>query len=131
MKRFITLYLAIMFAISMTLISSATTSTGATIEIDGFEVIFEADSSFTLEEQQIIAEKVVYNNTENEIATTYNLLCTLFGHKTETETITVIEHCVREAQPRCTRSLQEVTGCTRCDYITIDVLSSTYVYCCE
>ena len=131
MKRFITLCLAIIVTISMTLISSATTSTGATIEIDGFSVIFDADSSFTAEEQQLIVEKVVSNNTDNEAATTYNLLCTLFGHKTTTETITVIEHCVRESQPRCTKSLRDVTTCSRCDYVTIDVLSSTYIHCCE
>lgn len=131
MKRFITLFLTIIVAISMTLISSATTSNGRTIEIDGFSVIFEADSAFTAEEQQLIAEKVVLNNTEDATATTYNLLCTLFGHKTTTESFTVIEHCVREAQPRCIKSFQDVTACSRCDYVTIDVVSSTYIHCCE
>lgn len=131
MKRFITLFLAIIVAISMTLISSAKTSTGATIAIDGFSVIFDADSTFTAEEQQLIAEKIVSNNTENETATTYNLLCTLFGHKTTTETITVIEHCVRDSLPRCKKSLQDVTTCSRCDYVDISVFSSTYFYCCE
>ena len=131
MKRFISLFLAIIVAIFMTLISSASSSTGTTIEIAGFSVIFNADSAFTAEEQQLIAEKAVANNTENETDTTYNLLCTLFGHKTSTESITVIEHCVREAQPRCTRSLQDVTTCSRCDYVDISVFSSTYIHCCE
>lgn len=131
MKRFITVCLAIIVAISMTLVSSATTSTGTTIEVDGVSVIFNADSSFSAEEQQLIAEKVVFNNAENETASTYNLMCTLFGHKTTTETITVIEHCVRDSLPRCRKSLQDVTGCTRCDYVTTEVVSSTYIYCCE
>lgn len=131
MKRFITLLLAIIIVISMTLISSAKTSTSTTIVIDNFSVIFDVDSTFTAEEQHLIAEKVVSNNTENETATTYNLMCTLFGHKTTTETITVIEHCVRDTMPKCRKSLQDVTGCTRCDYVTIDVVSSTYIYCCE
>lgn len=131
MKRFITLFLAIIVVISMTLIASAKASTGRTIEIDGFSVIFDADSTFTVEEQQLIAEKIVSNNTENKIATTYNLMCTLFGHKTTTETITVIEHCVRESLPRCIKSLQDVTTCSRCDYVTTDIVSSTYFYCCE
>ena len=131
MKRYITFFLAIVVAISTILITSATSSTGTAIEIDSFEVIFESDSSFTAEEQQLIAEKVISNNTDNEKATTYNILCTLFGHKTTTESITVIEHCVREAQPRCTKSLQDVTTCSRCDYVDISVFSSTYIYCCE
>lgn len=131
MKRFITLFLAIIVAISMTLISSATASIGTAIEIDGFSVIFDADSAFTAEEQQLIAEKIVSNNTENETSTTYNLMCTLFGHKTTTETITVIEHCVRDSLPRCIKTLQDVTTCSRCDYVTTDIVSSTYFYCCE
>lgn len=131
MKRFITFFLVMIVTISMTLISSATPVMGTSIEIDGISVIFNADSTFTAEEQQIIAEKIVTNNTEASSDTTYNLMCTLFGHKTTTETVTVIEHCVREAQPRCTRSLQDVTGCTRCDYISIDVLSTTYIHCCD
>ena len=131
MKRFITLFLAIVVAISTTLISSATASTGTAIEINGLEVIFKANSAFTAEAQQLIAEKVVSNSTENETGATYNLLCTLFGHKTTIETITVIEHCVRDTMPRCIRSLQDLTVCSRCDHVEIDVVSSAYIYCCE
>ena len=131
MKRFITLFLAIIIALSTTLISSATTSTGTTIESNGFTVTFTSDSNFTAEEQQLIVDHIFSSMSSNEADTTYNLLCTLFGHKTTTESITVVEHCASDTQPRCRRSLQDVTTCSRCDYVDISVFSSTYIYCCE
>ena len=131
MKRIITLFMAIIIAFSMTLVSSANTSSGNTIEVNGVTVIFSANSNFTEEEQQLIAEHVILGISEDERNTTYNLLCTLFGHKTTTESFTVVEHCASDTQPRCRRSLQDVTACSRCDYVTTEVISSTYIYCCE
>ena len=131
MKRIITLFMAIIIAFSMTLVSSANTTSGNTIEVNGVTVIFSANSNFTEEEQQLIAEHVILGISEDERNTTYNLLCTLFGHKTTTESFTVVEHCASDTQPRCRRSLQDVTACSRCDYVTTEVISSTYIYCCE
>ena len=131
MKRFIIFLLATIVALSMTLISSATASNGNTIEYNGYTIIFNVDSSFDEQQQQIISQKVISNDNTNDISTTYNLMCTLFGHKTTTETITVIEHRVSDTQPRCRKSLQDVTGCTRCDYVTTTVVAQTYIYCCE
>jgi len=131
MKRFIIFLLATIVALSMTLISSATASNGNTIEYNGYTIIFNVDSSFDEQQQQIISQKVISNDNTNDISTTYNLMCTLFGHKTTTETITVIEHRVSDTQPSCRKTLQDVTGCTRCDYVTTNVVAQTYIYCCE
>ena len=131
MKRITTFILAIIIAFSMTVISSANTTTENTIEINGVTVTFAANSNFTEEEQQLIAQYFVLGILDGETHTTYNLLCTLFGHKTTTESFTVIEHCASNTQPRCRRSLQDVTACSRCDYVTIDVVSAVYIYCCE
>lgn len=131
MKRFIIFFIATILALSMTLISSATALNGNAIEYNGYTIIFNVDSNFDEEQQQIIAQKVISNDITNDISATYNLMCTLFGHKTTTESITVIEHRVSDTQPRCRKSLQDVTGCTRCDYVTTSVVSATYIYCCE
>lgn len=131
MKRFITILVAIVMIASMVLITSATSSSGTTIERDGVTVVFESDSTFSIDKKNEIVDYIITDNIQDTSVTTYNLLCTLFGHKTTTESITVYEHCVRDAQPRCIRSLQDVTGCTRCDYVTTEVITSSYVYCCE
>lgn len=131
MKRITTFIMAIIIAFSMTFVSSASTTTGNIIEINDITVIFSASSNLTEEEQQLIAEYVVFGVLEDDTSTTYNLLCTLFGHKTTTEAFTVVEHCVSDTQPRCRRSLQDVTTCSRCDYVATDVVSAVYIYCCE
>ena len=131
MKRFITIFVAIVMIASMTMITSATSSSGNKIERVGITVVFDSDSAFSIEKQNEIVDYIISDNIQDTTVTTYNLMCTLFGHKTTTESITVYEHCVRDAQPRCIRSLQDVTGCTRCDYVTTEVITSSYVYCCE
>lgn len=131
MKRFISTILIIVIVLSMPIITTASEITGNIVNIGSFTVEFSANSSFTTDKQNYLAQYIVDNGSVEESATTYNLLCTLFGHDTTTESITVIEHCVSDTQPRCIKSLQELTACSRCDYVDIVEISSIYVYCCE
>lgn len=131
MKRLLSIVLVIIITFSMPVIISASDSTGSIIDIGSITVEFNADSMFTLDEQHIIAQQIACNNANADQETTYNILCTLFGHKTSTETISVIEHCVSNTQPRCIQSYQDVTACSRCDYVYIQELSSMYIFCCE
>lgn len=129
MKKLLITLLAIIIAASLPINAYATETVGNIYALDGVTVKFSADSSLSPEKQAAIAEWVV-TGTSDSSATTYNLLCTMFGHKTTTESFTVIEHCVRDVQPRCLESLEDVTICSRCDYVSIDVVTSYYINCC-
>ena len=131
MKRFIFISYIIAITLLLSLISSASAFTGNTIDLDHYTIEFQNGSSFTAEVQQVIAQHVTETNNSTSTSTTYNLLCTLFGHKTSTETISVIEHRVSNTQPRCIQSYQDVTACSRCDYVYIEEISSIYIYCCD
>lgn len=129
MKRFIMLITALCVAITLSLSTFATGVSGNIYTINGTTVEFASDSAFTPDEQLAIAEYVV--NGKESSSTTYNLLCTLFGHNTTTESFTIIEHCVSATAPRCVESIQDITACSRCDYVEIDVVSSIYIFCCD
>ena len=129
MKRILVLILAIIF-ITFPLTVSAAGEEGNIYTINTITVEFSKDSSFTPEEQLAIAEYVANPNYDNNTST-YNVLCTLFGHKTTTESFTVVEHQVSATAPRCLRSIQDVTTCSRCDYVYTDVVTSNYIFCCD
>ena len=128
-KKLLSILLTIICVLSLTLVSSASNSLGNAFTIESTTVSFSTNSVFSYEEQQALAQRIV--SKEMTESTTYNLLCTMFGHKTTTESITVIEHCVNSSKPRCLQSLQEVTACSRCDYVDIVEISSIYIYCCD
>lgn len=112
--------------------ASADTTDNNVVNIDGYTIVFDDNTSFGKEEQLLIAQyRANYNFSSPTTTNTYGLMCTLFGHKTTTETIVVTEHCVHDTAPRCLETLERITVCSRCDYTEIDILSSTYVYCCN
>lgn len=131
MKRILSIFLAIVLVCLVPLVSSASAMNGNTINLGSYTIEFSESSTFSTEKQQEIALILSSGKTDESTSTTYNVLCTLFGHKTTTESITVIEHCVRDTPPRCLKSLQDVTACSRCDYVTVDVFSSVHIYCCD
>lgn len=130
MKNTLTVLLAIVIISLLPLNAYANGNTEHIFSFEGITVEFSDTSSFTIEEQAKIAEFVV-NGTNDSSASTYNLWCTMFGHNTTTESFSVIEHCVRNDQPRCLKTIQEVTACSRCDYVSTNVLNTSYIMCCE
>ena len=131
MKRLISISLVIVLVFSFVITSSADNSTSSNqIEIDDFTVIFEENTVFTKEEQQALAQIIVSPNNSDTNSQTYGVMCTLFGHKTTTETIEVVEHCVRDSSPRCLKSYCNLTVCSRCDYTVNEVVGSIYIDCC-
>lgn len=131
MKRIITTILAITLALTIPFSTSASGTTNDNVHtINGMTIEFMEDSSFTTEEQAAIVQFVA-NGADNSSSVTYNLWCSMFGHNTTTESFTVIEHCVRDEQPRCVKTLQDVTACSRCDYVSTEIINSYYVMCCE
>ena len=128
MKKLLVAILTIF--ISFTLILS-TSAKGNIYSFDGITIEFSENTAISSETQATIAQMIV-NDEYISSATTYNLLCTLFGHKEVTETYTVIEHCVSDTAPRCLKSLQDITICTRCETVTnVHIVSTYYVNCCD
>lgn len=117
--------------VTFSLTFSANAASASNIyNVNGVTVEFSPNSSFTVENQATIANYVA-SNTDDSYVAAYNLWCTMFGHDTTTETITVIEHCVSDTAPRCVKTFQDVTACSRCDYVNIEVIGSSYIFCCE
>lgn len=102
-------------------------------EIGDITIIFDSSSSFTKEEQIQIAQLIANHATDsknNEVAS-YNLMCTLFGHKYgSAELAYTITHKAKDTTPRCKEECYSITKCTRCDYTDIKFLNSCYIFCC-
>ena len=133
MKRIISIFMAaILCVLSAAVITSATAETvdsSVVIVSEGVEYTVEFENTtLSDEQQQAIAEKLVYGNVDN--VQTYGLMCTLFGHKTEQNTVGVITHKVKTTSPRCKRELYLVTTCTRCDYQEQELTGTSYIVCC-
>ena len=132
MKRLISLSLALIFVFLLCFTISADTADNNVVNIADYTIVFDDNTSFSKEEQLLIAQyRANYNFSSPTTTNTYGLMCTLFGHKTTTETIVVTEHCVRDTAPRCLETLERITVCSRCDHTEIEVLNSTYMYCCN
>lgn len=128
MKKLLTSMFAIMLTLNIILNVSAN---GNIYNNNGITIEFSETTAFTTEQQAVITQMII-NDTINTNATPYNLLCTLFGHQTTTETIGIIEHCVSDTAPRCLKTVQDITACTRCEtVIDIYTISSYYINCCD
>ena len=132
MKRLISFSLAIMLAISFCLITSANSTDSNIITVDNYTIIFEETTTLTQEENVHIAQLRANCDHETDTHTsTYGVMCNVFGHKTTTETIIVVEHRVSSTAPRCLENVEELTVCSRCDYVNVEILGSIYIYCCD
>ena len=131
MRKLICLCIAIILSLSFCLSTSADATNENVIEVNGYTIIFDETSTLTQEEKLHIAQIRVNHLETTEEATPYGVMCDLFGHKTTTETISVIEHCVRDTPPRCLQTYEDLTVCSRCDYVNIEVVGSIHIYCCD
>lgn len=128
MKKIISVLLAIILLAFTCVSASANETIGNVYTIGDKTVVFEGTSAFTIEEQQYIAELLA--NPAVEPSATYGLMCTLFGHKNSTETVTTITHCAKANSPRCLQENFLVTACSRCDESTVERISYQYITCC-
>lgn len=129
MKRIISLIMAVVSLFCVMSVSAGANGVDdgtVTVTVNETDFIFDAN---TTEE---VRERIIdnYFNGEDDTATTYGLICTLFGHKTETTSLTTVTHKVRSTAPRCRKDKYSVDTCTRCDYTETTLISSTYIYCC-
>lgn len=112
----------------MTISANAAESQGNAYTMQDATVKFEADSKFTSEEQQHIAELLIYGSDE---VSPCGILCSLFGHSYETEIVTLINHRYRATAPRCLEEQYKVSKCSRCGDTQQTLLSSGYINCCS
>lgn len=133
MKRIISIFIAVLLCMfPATIITSATTEgVNSTFSIfsDGIEYTVEFENTMLSEEQQQAIAQRLINGIENDVQVC-GLMCTLFGHKTEHNTVGVITHKVRSTAPRCQRDAYYVTTCTRCDYQEQEHTGMSYINCC-
>ena len=130
MKKIISVFMAVMlFVLSATLITSASENPVVVITTEDAEYTVEFENANLAQEQrEAIAHNLVFGKDDN--IQTYGLMCTLFGHKTEENKVSVITHKVRSSSPRCKREMYTVTTCTRCDYQEQELTSTSYIVCC-
>lgn len=107
--------------------ASADENIGNTYQIDNITVMFDADSQFSDEQQETIANLLAY--PEYGVAQA-NLICNIFGHKNTTEGVTTITHKAKATSPRCFQENFIVTTCSRCDEYTVERASYYYITCC-
>ena len=128
MKRIIAFVLATTLLIFSSICVIAENNDGYTYYIEDYSITFSNDTAFSEEQRELIAYYLVYGDDDIEL---YNILCSLFGHNTITETVTLVQHEYYANAPRCLEQLIEVTKCSRCDeIISTTVLSSRMIYCC-
>ena len=128
-KKIGAILITILLTISATLGVSAdsNSNTGNTYQIDNVTVMFDADSQFSDEQQETIANLLAY--PEYGVAQA-NLICNIFGHKNTTEGVTTITHKDLPESPRCLQENFIVTTCSRCDEYTVERASYYYITCC-
>lgn len=127
MKNLAGILLAVILTISFTLGISADGIVGNTYQIGDVTVIFEPDSQFSNEQQEMIAQLLV--NSEYGVSQA-NLICDIFGHKNMQEGVSTITHCALPDDPRCLQEFFTITTCSRCNESTVDRDGYRYITCC-
>lgn len=126
MKKVISLILSLCFILSLGILPA---SAEEAIENDDIVIIIHNENISEETKTKIIA---YYSASEshNDIAATYGLTCTLFGHKLESSTVTTITHKASATAPRCQQKTYDYESCARCDYENSTLIGYKYIYCC-
>ena len=127
MRRFILVLTAIALTVCFTFGVSADTTVGNTYQIENVTVVFDPDSQFTSEQQEIIAKLIV--NPEYGVSQA-NLICNIFGHKNSQEGVSTVTHKVSATNPRCLQEFFTITMCSRCEETTVERDGYCYITCC-
>ncbi len=125
-NRFLAMLMALAISVSLFVIPS----TAVEVEEPQADIEIHFEDENISEELKAKATAYFLNGATDDNAATYGLTCTLFGHKLETTTSSVVTHKARTTAPRCLKKTYKYEACTRCDYETSTLLSSTYIVCC-
>lgn len=127
MKRLTVLVMVVLLAVCSAVNISANEVVGNVYQIQNVTVIFDADSQFSDEQQEMLAQLLV---TPEYGVSKANLICSIFGHKNTSETVISITHKASETDPRCLQENFVLTNCSRCDETTVERVSYFYIPCC-
>lgn len=126
MKKIISFMLFIIIVCTFCL--SAYAESNYTYTIGHTTVIFNQNTIFSEQQRAYISEIIINGNSD---ATTYGLMCTLFGHKYgQQESATAITHCAQASQPRCLKETFLISMCTRCEHTEVEQIGALYIECC-
>ena len=126
----IILAFALCIAFSVSFSAHAVPSSEVLYENEEVSVIFEEDSALSVDKKQFIASKLIYGDSYIDNGISSYSLCWLTGHDLVSEVVSVIEHKVRTAAPRCDRKTYEVETCTKCDYMKETLIADVPYICC-
>ena len=127
MKKVIAIVLVTVLMLCACVNASADEVCGNAYTINNTTVIFDENSQFSVEQQEIIAHMIV---CPEESTSTYGLMCTLFGHKNTSESVTTITHKYNVESPRCLQEYFLITTCSRCNETTTERTGYRYISCC-
>ena len=127
MRKISIMFITIVLVVCSVINVSADTIVGNVYQVNNTTIIFENNSEFSNEQQEMIAQLLV--NPEYAISPA-NLICDIFGHKNTTEGVTTITHRVSAMSPRCLQENFIVTTCSRCNASTVERASYFYITCC-
>ena len=127
MKKIGLIAMVIVLTFFSTVGVSADQANGNNHQIENVTVIFDADSQFSNEQQERIAQFLV--NPEYGVAQA-NIICNIFGHKNSSEGVSTITHKVSATSPRCLKEIFTITICSRCDETTVERNAAYYITCC-
>lgn len=120
--------MALLLVCAFSVSAFATTEETYTYTLGDVTVIFDENDTWDAATREAIAHKLVYGTDDN--STTYNILCSLFGHKYEVKGVTTITHCAQTSQPRCLEETFNLSLCSRCDDQLVERTGMCYIYCC-
>lgn len=126
MKKFFAIMLCAILAINCTAFTVGNDTYNYEVDDTHITIEFADDSILSAEEQQKIADHIVYGD---DGASTY-AWCWLTGHNIVTENVMSIEHKVDVLSPRCLQTIYSVDTCTKCDHMEETVISQTFIACC-
>ena len=128
MKKILIAFIALLLICTSTVPAFATAEETYVYDIGTVTVIFDENDTWDAATREAIAHRLVYG--DEDAGTTYNLLCSLFGHKYETKGVTAITHCVQSSQPRCLEEVFDLSLCSRCGDQLTERTGFRYIYCC-
>ena len=130
MKKLLAVLLTFLLVCTFSLSAFAASEEIYTYEIGNVTVIFDENDALDAATREALAHMLASGSYGEQDIATYNLLCTLFGHKTQTSGATTVTHCAQASQPRCLEECFAVTTCTRCDYTSVERTGYRYITCC-
>lgn len=128
-SRIISILLTVVMTLtSLQLVSFAETESDCNHNNDEITIEFYGEISDSSK------EKIISHFNGEIISDVHSrgLMCTLFGHKLETGTVSTITHKVRTSSPRCLKETFDYEVCSRCDeYSEYTLIGSQYIVCCS